>query len=107
MWPASSVDFGTRWHCVHATGDDRPDVAFRCDWCAPMLTRVVAVPSLVSTGGAGLSALPWQLAHPIGDSSTMPFTCCSGLAMPPAIVAVSWHWPHFVETGCGAAGGRP
>ena len=110
VWPSSCIGeltvAGTGWQAVHVTGDDRPDVAFRCDWCAPTDTRVVSLRPAVSTGGAGLSMLPWQEVQ-LPDVCTIPSMCFSGCTMVRPGPAVSvWQASQFDATGWPSAGGR-
>ena len=107
--PAESSFTGTTWHVAHGTAADRPDAAFRWAWCAPTDGSAVSVRPWISTGGAGLSALPWQALQFVDDRTcSIPSMCVDASASPPSTVAVGW-WqvPQCATWGCGAGGGLP
>ena len=109
MCPGELASAGTMWHSSHNIGLDKAEEALRWDWCAPTPRRVVAVPRLVSDGGAGLSSLPWQVLQAVmKDTWTMPSMCLSGLEMLLSASTVSgWHAAQLGDCGCGDGGGLP
>src|SRR5512137_2051917 len=52
---------GTAWQALQASAAVRRPVPVTCFWCAPTFGLLVAVVPLVATGGAALTAPPWQL----------------------------------------------
>ena len=83
-WP------GVAWHSVQAMAP-RSGPAARWAWCAPTPREVVAVPPVVSLGGAaarsGLRVVatrvesPWQPVQPVTLTSTLPFTWLARLTV--------------------------
>ena len=62
MCPASPTFAGTRWQVPQGTAAAMPLASMWPRW-APTPRSVAAFRPRVSIGGAGLSALPWQVVH--------------------------------------------
>jgi hypothetical protein len=82
----------------------------RCERWAPTPRSVVAVPLVVSLGGALSPAPPWQVSQAIVvDTSTTPSMCRAGsvMCMLSPGVMVGWHAPQLGSAGWLPPGGMP
>src|SRR5512139_1513247 len=100
------ISVGTAWQALQASAAVRRPVPVRCFWCAPTLGLLLAVVPLVASGGAALTAPPWQLLQ-AAVFCRVPLMCSVAAAvpvpvkmMPPEVLTtVLWHGlqvPKFV-----------